>query len=178
MTMKKIFILVIVCFVGCLACTEERAGYYEGEDNWVQFYYTWPVGNPYISLVYYPYAGYMAMLNSQNTRDTVYFRLHLIGRPSTETRTVKFESYDGELEYDYLEHAVAGEDYVAFDDPEMLPCLEIPGDSAYINIPVILLYNPSKVGKTLQLDFKLIDSPDLVVGDTCLMRARAKFSCL
>ena len=32
--------IIIVCaFIGLCACTEERAGYYIGEDAYVQFYY-------------------------------------------------------------------------------------------------------------------------------------------
>lgn len=170
--MRKIFFIIICCILGFIACTEERAEYYEGEDNWVQFYYIWPVEQTYISPVFLPYEGYRPMLSSTKRQDTVYFRLHLIGRPSDKPRKVKFETYEAEMEYNYFLPAVPGEDYIAFDDPLMESYLTIPRDSAYVNIPVIVKYNPVKMGNTLQADFRLVDSEDLVVGDSCLMKGR------
>ena len=174
--MKNFLIIVLCCTFWCIACTEERPGYYEGENNWVQFYYLWPVQNPYIAPVHLPYEGYMPSLNSTKLQDTVYFRLHLIGRKSNQPRKVMFESYETEMEYSYYEPAVANVNYIAFDDPLMKPYLTIPGDSAYVNIPVIVKYNPAISSGYFQLDFKLIDTEVLVVGDTCLMKGRLKFS--
>lgn len=166
--MKKYFI-IICAIVGFWACTEERAGYYVGEDNWVQFYYTWPVSQEYI---YYQYG---ATLSPTNLYDTVYFRLHIIGRPSDSPRKVRFETYQAEMDYDYYVPAISGEDYIAFDDPEMEQHLIVPGDTAYFDVPVILKYNPDHAGSYVQGDFRLVDSEDLIVGDTCLMKGRFQF---
>ena len=164
--------MTLCVLIGLVSCVEERAGYYDGTTNWVQFYYLWHTGTVYVSVPYLPYEGYSPFMSASTLRDTTYFRLHLVGFPSDTPRRVRLEPYNGELAYDYISRAEPGVDYVAFDDPEMEPHLLVPGDTAYVDIPVIVLHNPEKYGSTLQLDFKLVDSEDLEVGDTCLMRAR------
>ena len=167
--MKKYFVIAICSILGFLACTEERPGYYKGEDNWVQFYYVYAFDKTYIAPVYLPYEGYQASVYSGKLRDTVYFRLHLIGQTSDKPRKVAFEPYEAEMKYDYYTPAVEGENYVAFDDPEMEKVLTIPGDSAYIN-PAVTSYT------SYQLDFRLVNTEDLVIGDTCFMKGRLEFS--
>ena len=174
--MKKYFVIAICCVLGFLACTEERPGYYKGEDNWVQFYYVYTFNKTYIAPAYLPYEGYQAYVHSGKLRDTVYYRLHLIGQVSDKPRKVAFEPYETEMKYDYYTPAVEGGNYVAFDDPEMEKFLIIPGDSAYINIPVIVKYNPAVTSYTYyQLDFRLVNTEDLVIGDTCFMKGRLEF---
>ena len=125
--MKKYFVIAICCVLGFLACTEERPGYYKGEDNWVQFYYVYTFNKTYIAPAYLPYEGYQAYVHSGKLRDTVYYRLHLIGQVSDKPRKVAFEPYETEMKYDYYTPAVEGENYVAFDDPDKVDFIDAYG---------------------------------------------------
>ena len=167
--------IIIVCaFIGLCACTEERAGYYIGEDAYVQFYYEggyFFAGRPSSPYVAFQ-RNYSMGLTETNLSDTLYFRIHIVGNKSDRPRKVKLKAYDpGELTTGFYA-AVEGEDYVSFDDPALESYLTIPGDTAYFDIPVIVKYNPEKVGYNMEGYFQLIDSENLIVGDTCLMRAR------
>ena len=149
--MKWIFITLSVLML--MSCTKELPGYYQG-GNYVQFYYSYQViatlDKDYVSSPY-PYAPYIS-LSPTNLSDTVYFRLHITGEVSDQPRRVRLEQYKDSTNIYYLDPQ-PGVNYVAFDDPIMQEALTIPGDSAYVNIPIIVKYDPATAGTYQSFQF-------------------------
>ena len=165
--------IIIVCaLIGLCACTEERAGYYIGEDAYVQFYYSgyFFTGRPSSRMA--SQQNYSMGLSETNLSDTLYFRIYIVGNESDSPRRVRLKTYVPEESTLGFYTAEEGVDFVSFDDPALESYLTVPGDTAYYDIPVIVKYNPEKVGYNMEGYFQLIDSEDLIVGDTCLTKAR------
>lgn len=173
--MKRALIIVIVSVF--ISCTTQLPGTYKG-GNYVQFFFDYQVilnlSREYISSPY-PYAPYVS-LSEMNQQDTVYFRLHIAGEVSKEPRHVRLIQYK-DTTNTWALYPQAGVNYIGFDDPIMLEALTIPGDSAYINIPIVVKYDPASAGtyQSFQLDFQLIDSEDLEVGEQFLSKGRFSF---
>jgi len=167
----KLFLIVFVsCILGLTACTEEKPGLYAG-DNYVQFYYANPMTFDYISN---PLKS--PVINANRLQDTIYFRVQVIGQPSDRARQVSFEQYQEEDEG--YEQAVPGVNYVPFDDLSLQELMVVPGDTAYANIPVVILYDKTSAGmnKKLKLHFKIIDSEDLRLGQPFLSKGLVTIS--
>ena len=168
----KVFLSVMVCcLLGLAACTVEKPGNYIGE-NYIQFYYGSPVTFDMVTMPVKPLSG----LNANRLQDTAYFRVQVIGQPSDAPRKVRFEQYVDER--DVADQAVAGVNYVSFDDPSILKLMVIPGDSAYFNIPVVMLYDKAIAGmnKACVLRFRIVDSEDLILGQAFLSKGLLTFS--
>ena len=163
-------LLLFLLLAAFVSCTEEKPGYYAGE-NYVQFY------NSAASVRYDVKTNpskYPSTLSASITRDTAYFKVQVIGQPSDKPRKVRFEQYYDET--DTYPQAEPGVNYVPFDDASLQEMMVVPGDTAYAEIPVVVLYDvtlPS--GGTTQyriLNFRIVDSEDLILGQKFLSKGR------
>lgn len=180
--MKQLMMMffVVVC-LGVIACHEEDAGYYTGE-NYIQFYSTYPNASSDITSVWigttqagigysWPHVG------PNKNRDTVYYRLQAVGELSDKVREVRFEQY---FEVGDELQAEPGVDYVPFDDPELLKHYVLLPDSAFVNVPVVFLYNENKTtdktdNKPLFLYFRLVVTDDFQLGSPHFQNGVCKF---
>lgn len=173
--MRKILFILLGGMFVLTSCEKKLPGHYIGGD-YVQFYYAYQtvlmLDQDYISS---PVEWKYVQLSPTNLQDTVYFRLHITGNVSDRARKVNLEQYrDSTSTGIYPEPGV---NYVAFDDPIMQEALMVPADSAYVNIPIIMKYDPETAGtyQSFQLHFKLVDSEDLQVGEIFLSKASCWF---
>ena len=159
-------LLIVLLLTAFVSCTEEKPGYYVGE-NYVQFYYASPVRYDMVTNA----SRYPSVLSATTPRDTAYFKVQVIGQPSDKPRKVRFVQYYDEE--DTYPSAVAGVNYVPFDDASLQEIMVVPGDTAYAEIPVVVLYDatqPSGPMQTYVLRFKIEDSEDLLLGQEFLSK--------
>lgn len=103
---------------------------------------------------------------SGKLRDTLYFKLWVMGNISTHDRRLVLKqsvlSSTDSSSYANKNVAVAGVNYVAFDDPEMEKFLIIPPDSSYVYIPVIMTYDPTIAGtrQDFRLHFEIVPTDE------------------
>ncbi len=162
--MKKLFIILIIgAFLG--ACSEEKVGVYSLEDDYIYIPYNsniyGTVTSPDSAYMFYNKAS--LFVNSKQQRDTFYFRVLVVGEAQSVDRKIKLEPYVYKV--NGTEEAVAGVNYVAFDDPEMQENLIVAADSLGANIPIIVTYDPAIAGvtKSFIVAFKLAESEDFKV---------------
>lgn len=163
--MKKLFIALVIGMIG-YACSEEEVGVYTLDRDYIYFKYDasklGATMNPADS-VYLYYNSSSISVNSSRQRDTFFLRVQVAGMARGVDREVKIEPYA--FVTNGREEAIAGVNYVAFDDSEMKRCCVIPADSLGVNIPVIVTYNPAIAGsyKSFMFAFKLVDSEDFKI---------------
>ena len=168
MGMKKLLIALVIGLIG-YACSEEKVGVYSLERDYIYFQYessrlgtTMNVADS----VYLYYNSSSVSVNSSRQRDTFFFRVKVAGMARSVDRKINIEPYS--FLTNGREEAIAGVNYVAFDDPEMEKCCVVPADSVSVNIPIIVTYNPAIAGsyKGFMLAFKLVDSDDFEIMAT------------
>lgn len=166
--MKLHIILILGCVFGAIACSHEKPDFYKG-GSYVQFWREIPGADSgtIVSPTNYPW------INSSREYDTAWFRIQAVGIPSSKDRQIKFEQYDQEEEY-YIQ-AVAGVNYVPFDDPELQKYMVIPGDSTEVLVPVVIKYDPN-TSASLSLHLRLVPTADFELGQPGLTRGRLTFS--
>lgn len=149
-------ILLLLLFIGVIytACTEENVEPFQRTDNYIFF-----VANNNVRALdsLYNYNNYVGVPSYNKTRDTVYFRIGVGGNLATGPRKFKLEQYDGYGEETISQAAVAGEDYIAFDDPLMVEHYTISADSLEMNIPIIIT---STTYTTKVLNFRLVENEE------------------
>ena len=122
------------------------------------------------------------MLVRKRNQDTLYFKLWVMGNISTHDRRLVLKqsvlSSTDSSSYANKNVAVAGVNYVAFDDPEMEKFLIIPPDSSYVYIPVIMTYDPTIAGtrQDFRLHFEIVPTDELPIMDSRFYRATVTFS--
>lgn len=166
--MKKLLIILGIALVWG-ACHEEKVGVYSLEEDYVYSAY---YSSRYSSVVasdnnlYFWGISSMPYVNSTILRDTVYIRVDVAGMPRDYDRHIKLEQFN--YEYQGRDTAVAGVNYVAFDDPEVEALLVVPKDSVAAEIPVIVTYDPASAGQyqSFILAFRLVESEDFKVLET------------
>ena len=175
--MNKLLVIIVCCVSLFSACTEEKPGFYKGKDG-VCFYWA---GSMYDSTPY-PDSYAEGLLSSGKLRDTLYFKLWVMGNISTHDRRLVLKqsvlSSTDSSSYANKNVAVAGGNYVAFDDPEMEKFLIIPPDSSYVYIPVIMTYDPTIAGtrQDFRLHFEIVPTDELPIMDSRFYRATVTFS--
>ncbi len=157
-------LILIIALIGLLvSCHYEKPDYYKG-DSYVRIWVEYFSGNAgYVPEYPLNTAGGLIheSVNANRLRDTAWFRIQAFGHSSSTDRKIKIEQYFEEN--DEYEAAVAGINYVAFDDPEMEKYMVIPADSTTIEVPVIMTYDPNVRGVTYHLYFQLVPTDDFEV---------------
>ena len=162
--MKQFLILVLIFTGSLVACSETDLPLYKGTD-YVRFYNL--ESNISVEKITKPTEpSYISSLNASNPSLVVKYKVQLIGNTSKKDRKVKFEQFFPEGEEN---QAVSGVNFVPFDDPEMAEQMIIPADSIWAYIPVKLTYDPAKGYSTYKLNFRIVDSEDLLVGTPKLL---------
>ena len=116
--MKKLLIALVIGLIG-YACSEEKVGVYSLERDYIYFQYessrlgtTMNVADS----VYLYYNSSSVSVNSSRQRDTFFFRVKVAGMARSVDRKINIEPYS--FLTNGREEAIAGVNYVAFDDPE------------------------------------------------------------
>lgn len=158
--MKALLIVIFVAIIVATSCSEEIVEPYTRTDNYVFFMQTSEV-RAIDSLYDYNRTIYLPSYN--RTRDTVYFKVGVGGNYATGDRKIKLEQYTYDDPTYIAEEAVAGVDYIAFDDPLMQEHYTIPADSIEMRIPIILT-SPSSYPRKV-LNFRLVANEEFQVFD-------------
>ena len=143
MVMKKLLIALVIGLIG-YACSEEKVGVYSLERDYIYFQYESSRLGTTMNIadsVYLYYNSSSVSVNSSRQRDTFFFRVKVAGMARSVDRKINIEPYS--FLTNGREEAIAGVNYVAFDDPEMEKCCVVPADSVSVNIPIIVTYNPA-----------------------------------
>lgn len=94
-------------------------------------------------------------------RDTVWFKIGVSGFLKDYPRPVAFQQI---TVGDTVDNAEAGLHYVAFTDPALTSCYTVPANVDTLNIPVILLRDPSLEKKDVVLRFGFMENDYFQVG--------------
>ena len=74
-------------------------------------------------------------------RDTVWLRVNTMGKLSADSRPLALMQVEDTTQG--VVNAVAGKHYVAFDEPSLATLYQVPGDSAAVKVPVVVLRDAS-----------------------------------
>lgn len=177
--MKKILIIALAIWACCEACTQEKPGLYTGGGG-LCFYYT---GAGTYDSKPYPVSWKSGSVGANTLQDTLYFRIDVYGSRSEEPRRFRLKqstlsALDSLSYYQSREVAVAGVNYMSFDDPEYQQYLVIPPDSSYVLVPVIMMYDPTCTPEYhgFQLHFEIDPTEELPIMDPRFYRATVQFS--
>lgn len=182
--MERILITMLCSVCLWCACTKEEVpSIYTGPDG-VNFYYD--QAGPYDSDPY-PNSNKQGSLNSSKLRDTLWFKILVLGNPCNKDRkfTLKQSALSALDSVGYytghtpqVKVAEAGVNYVPFDDPEIEKYCVIPAGAADVMVPVIMIYNPAIAGKseTFRIHFEFVETDELVILDPRFYRATCKFT--
>ena len=100
------------------------------------------------------------LLPSDQLRDTVWVEISLEGTSAPEARAIKIEQTNaGEAGA-----AEAGKHYVAFDDPEIATAMQLPANAVSVNIPVILLLDPSLYEEKVAIEITIAENENFKPG--------------
>lgn len=166
--MKLHLILILGCVWGAIACSHEKPEFYKG-GNYIQFW----VGEPDASIGYVVTPKNYPRINSNQLYDTAWLRVQVVGEISPRDRRIKFEQYDQEDAY--YTQAVAGVNYVPFDDPELQKYMVIPADSSAVNIPVVVKYDVNTKA-SINLYLRLLPTEDFELGQVGWTKAKVSYS--
>ncbi|WP_065219273.1 MULTISPECIES: hypothetical protein [Butyricimonas] len=159
--MKKLFIILTIGLI-LGACTKEEVGVYSLGNDYIYMPYNQSIYGTMTTpdTVYMFYNSSPLTVSSTQKRDTFYFKVLVAGLAKNVDRKIKIEPYSCDISY--KEDAVAGVNYVAFDDPEMEKHLVIPANSLESEIPIIVTYDQAIAGqyKSFAVKFKLVESED------------------
>lgn len=156
--MKTLVIVLLISMVVAVSCSEEIVEPYTRTDNYV-FFMSMSGITAIDSL--YDYNRTISLPSGSKTKDTVYLKIGVGGNYARGPRKVKLEQYTYDDPSYVAEEAVAGVDYIAFDDPVMEEHYTIPADSLVMNIPIILT-SPSSYPRKV-LNFRLAENDDFKV---------------
>ena len=162
--MKKLFMILVIGLIWS-ACTKEEVGIYSLTSDYIYMPYNQDIYGTMSTpdTVYLFYNKSSLSVNSTQRRDTFYFKVLVAGLAKKVDRKIKVESYSCEVSG--KEDAIAGVNYIAFDDPEMVKHLIVPADSLEVDIPIIVTYDPAIAGqsKSFAVKFKLVESEDFEI---------------
>lgn len=113
-------------------------------------------------------------------RDTVYLTVLTIGYPKNYDRKIAFRQiteYEQEivmdekgnitdtLYHEILNKGVSGQHYLPMDSPEITPHLFVPANQVSVNIPIILLRDPSLKKEEMRVCLELVETEDFKLGE-------------
>lgn len=170
--MKKILIALLVGLIWG-ACTEEKVWEYSSEEDYIYIPYESAVlaaGMDVDSTWFFYNKSSLTVNSTTQQRDTFMLHLKIAGTPKSVDRQIRLQPWDFEIAGKQV--AVAGVNYVAFDDSEMEKALVLPADSASIHVPIIVMYDQATADATTAyssyfiVPFELVDSEGLNVMGT------------
>ena len=129
--MKILCLLFVV--VTMLACEARMPETYVGKQS------AYIIGDSYLRTMEHTFF----FVTGSNSRDTVWITVQTMGKTSPERRSFRLMQVNVESD----SAAIGGEHYVPFDSEEISPYLFVEGNSAQVQVPVILL-------KTEEMDLK------------------------
>ena len=188
--MKRNLYLLVSLLLACGACKEELPGFAE---EWYAVQFVFPEYNAvYNDKVLKSFTFYNK--EEKVTEDTLWFTVRPQGALPERTRYLKFEqfpetrwdySYDefdnvvDSTLYKYPNQAEPGVHYVAFDDPRVAGMMKLEPGEMEVQVPVIVLRDPSMNDTEYTLCFKIVNSDDLFAGESRLCQAKIKMAnCL
>ncbi len=104
--------------------------------------------------------NYSFFLAGSRTVDTVWLDVRLTGSLSDAARPIPIVQTNGDGE----KAAVAGRDYVGFDDPEINRMLVMPANATSASIPVVVLRTAAMETDEFRLDLEITSNEYFVVG--------------
>lgn len=161
--MRILFVILIILSLG--ACSEEKVGVYSLENSYVYFVYDKLQQMGMVDSMFYVPGPTLTKQSYGQTRDTIYYRVGVVGLPAKIDRKIEIETFDYEI--DGTKQAVAGVNYIGFDAPEMEKYLVIPADSLGVTIPIVLTYDESTFGtyQKFVVAFRLVETEDFKLMD-------------
>lgn len=156
--MKTLIIVLLIGMVVVASCSEEIVEPYTRTDDYV-FFMSMSGITAQDSL--YDYNRTIYLPSGNKTKDTVYLKIGVGGNYARGPRKVKLEQYTYNDPGYIAEEAIAGVDYIAFDDSVMDEHYTIPADSLVMNIPVIITSPSSSPRKVLNL--RLVENENFKV---------------
>lgn len=157
---KKIKNTVFILSLALLfnSCKKEMPSAYSG-DQYLEFYYTNDV-----KIVTTAYSSFYYM-DVAKTTDTIKLRVTTLGGIPSKTSYVKFTAFTDPTVPSVYPDAVAGVQYVSFNDENIKKLMKVDAGKIEAYIPVVLKRDPSLKSKIYQLRFKIDVSDDFKPGN-------------
>ncbi|WP_025146535.1 DUF4843 domain-containing protein [Pedobacter jeongneungensis] len=158
---KKIIntIAVSLTVLTLAGCKKELPAAYTGQ-QYLEFYSLYDikeVTTAYSSFYY---------LNSSRSTDTVFLRVRTVGTVPSKTSFIKLSAFTDPNTTSAYPDAVAGVQYVSFDDENIKKLMKVDAGKYEAYIPVVLKRDPSLKDKVYQLRFKITTSDDFKPGNS------------
>ena len=149
--MKKHISIIVGCFcMLCLASCEKELQVYDEPTCRLNFYYDISSTSKFKSSL--ARTTYSFVYGADDVeRDTLWFEMETMGFVSDHDRAVSLVQEDSVG----VSNAVAGKQYVAFDDPAVAKYYVVPAGKARFKIPVILLRDASLKKDNVVLKFAI-----------------------
>jgi hypothetical protein len=160
MKLKNIFsafLLVLPIFFG--SCKKSLPVAYSGQ-QYLEF--SW-VND--VQQVTTAYSSFYYLDQAKNT-DTVWFRVRTLGSVPGKTAYLKFSAFTDPKSSSVFPDAVAGVQYVSFDDEGVRKLMKVEAGKYEALVPVVLKRDPSLKNKVYQLRFKIGISDDFAPGSS------------
>ncbi|WP_145861010.1 DUF4843 domain-containing protein [Pedobacter suwonensis] len=135
--------LTIICLlVFAIGCKKDDIPTFEGRDG-ISFYNTFYLNSDSINYSF-------ALQPELKTRDTVFIKMRLVGKPANIARGIKLKALAGST-------ARPNVDY-------LLPEIKLPANEIFVNYPLVVLNSPEMDKQTFQLLLGVDPQSELVPG--------------
>lgn len=160
--MKKNIVSIAFLLAAALlfnSCKKAMPGVYSGQE-YLEFYSV----NAGVKEVTTNYASFY-YLNASKTTDTILLHVTVLGTIPTKTSYIQLTAFTDKTVTSAYPDAVAGVQYVSFDDANLKKLMKVDAGKYDAYIPVVLKRDPTLKDKVYQLRFKIGISDDFKPGN-------------